>query len=312
MHRYIAPPAAAATKAYLQAVSEYSDIPPSVFALSWVYRHPSVFATILGATSVEQLQDNVQALNVSPFPEDVREKYHEVRICSLHFDWFAGSQSVYLFVQLFIFIPLSSSANEQIPHSMCFIHEQIYMEHRDPTKGLFTFTDPEAERDDASDSEDDWGQEESDFDPTHEPAPEPSEEENGEGGGSTEEKESDLSGEITDDLDESLDETDSNEMDDGEEEEESVNKEEDHWIKLERFLRAKDREFQTMQSVEGVEQEADLSEEEKSIMAELAGELNEESDGEEDVSGAIIEDVSQTLTSSFYRQKYTHDNFFYF
>jgi len=76
--RYIAPPAAEATKAYFQAVSEYSDVPPAVFALSWVYHHPSVFATILGATSVEQLQDNVQALNVSPFPEDVREKFHEV------------------------------------------------------------------------------------------------------------------------------------------------------------------------------------------------------------------------------------------
>ena len=125
------------------------------------------------------------------------------------------------------------------------------MQYRDPTKGRFDYTDPDLESDDA---DDDWGQDENDFDPTHEPPPEQSEDEgrrDSDGEEMESERDSDPLGEFTDGVDATFDGFDSGDMEGDDEEkdeekdeegEDSGENDEDRWMKFESFLRAKDQE----------------------------------------------------------------------
>ena len=63
MHRYISPPAMDAVRKY-QEIADSISIPLSAIALAWVYSRPFVTSTIIGATNVEQLEDNVLSLNM--------------------------------------------------------------------------------------------------------------------------------------------------------------------------------------------------------------------------------------------------------
>ena len=63
MHRYISPPAMEAVRRY-QAVADIISMPLGALALAWVYSRPFVTSTIIGATSLQQLEDNVMALNM--------------------------------------------------------------------------------------------------------------------------------------------------------------------------------------------------------------------------------------------------------
>eukprot|EP01042_Synura_sphagnicola_P004176 gene4176-5275_t len=63
MHRYISPPAMAATKRY-QEIADSLVVPLTPMALAWVYSRPFVTSTVIGATDLEQLDDNVHSLNM--------------------------------------------------------------------------------------------------------------------------------------------------------------------------------------------------------------------------------------------------------
>ena len=149
--------------------------------------------------------------------------------------------------------------------TVLFLHllslpHQIYMQHRDPTKGRFDYTDPDLESDDA---DDDWGQDENDFDPAHEPPPEQSEDEGRrDSDGEETESESDIDplGDFTDGLDTTFDDIESGDLEGEDEEEEddegdSGENDEDRWINLERYLRAKDQEEDEGNDMELIEDE---------------------------------------------------------
>jgi aryl-alcohol dehydrogenase-like predicted oxidoreductase len=63
MTRFISEPAVEATRLYKELADEIS-MPLAPVALSWVYSRPHVTATVIGATSLSQLEDNVMALNI--------------------------------------------------------------------------------------------------------------------------------------------------------------------------------------------------------------------------------------------------------
>lgn len=67
MHRYLAPPVMDAVRAYEGVAKEFS-LPLTAIALSFVYSRPFVSSTIIGVTSLEQLRQNVLALNVPMVP----------------------------------------------------------------------------------------------------------------------------------------------------------------------------------------------------------------------------------------------------
>jgi len=50
----------------------------SVVALAWVATHPAVLSTIIGATSREQLKQNVRALNIAPFPLELLNQFEPI------------------------------------------------------------------------------------------------------------------------------------------------------------------------------------------------------------------------------------------
>lgn len=77
MYRYIAPPSQAAVRDY-QAVADLISLPLAPLALAFVYSRPFVTSTILGATTVQQLRDNVMALNLAPLSEDVVQLINDV------------------------------------------------------------------------------------------------------------------------------------------------------------------------------------------------------------------------------------------
>ena len=60
--RYIRPATNAAVQAYYNLAKKH-NIHPAELALSWVYSRPFVASTILGATSVQQLEFNCKAVN---------------------------------------------------------------------------------------------------------------------------------------------------------------------------------------------------------------------------------------------------------
>ena len=77
MYRYIAPPSQVAVRDY-QAVADLISLPLAPLALAFVYSRPFVTSTILGATTVQQLRDNVMALNLAPLSEDVVQLINDV------------------------------------------------------------------------------------------------------------------------------------------------------------------------------------------------------------------------------------------
>jgi aryl-alcohol dehydrogenase-like predicted oxidoreductase len=79
VYRYISEPASRAIEAY-QAIADEYDLPLSAVALAWVYRHPTipVCSTILGASSPQQLEENVLALNLAPVSEAMQQSIMEV------------------------------------------------------------------------------------------------------------------------------------------------------------------------------------------------------------------------------------------
>jgi aryl-alcohol dehydrogenase-like predicted oxidoreductase len=82
MHRYVAPPAMEAVRRY-QEVADAISMPLTPMALAWVYTRPFVTATIIGATNLQQLEDNVMALNM-PISEEVARLINDVY--RLHLD----------------------------------------------------------------------------------------------------------------------------------------------------------------------------------------------------------------------------------
>lgn len=134
------------------------------------------------------------------------------------------------------------------------------MQHRDPTKGRFAYTDPDAAVDDST--EGDWGQDESDFDPTLEPPQEQADEKKGSKSNGGEETDGDPSGEVTDGFDSTLDGTEG----DIEEDKDLRETDKDRWIKLEKFLRAKDLE---VQREEEEQREALLTDADRAQLASL-------------------------------------------
>jgi len=47
------------------------DLPLSALSSAWVYSRPAVTSTIIGASSVQQLTENVQALNLVPLSSEI-------------------------------------------------------------------------------------------------------------------------------------------------------------------------------------------------------------------------------------------------
>ena len=71
MHRYLSPITNEAVMEYAKMADSLS-MPLAPIALSFVYSRPFVSSTIIGATSLQQLEDNVMALNVPMSPEMYR------------------------------------------------------------------------------------------------------------------------------------------------------------------------------------------------------------------------------------------------
>ena len=61
----------------LVAVAKQINKPPAQVALNWVITQPGVTSTIIGATKISQLNDNLQAAEIS-IPPDLRERLDEV------------------------------------------------------------------------------------------------------------------------------------------------------------------------------------------------------------------------------------------
>lgn len=68
MHRYLSVPANEAVKQYA-ALAESISMPLAPLALAWVYTRPFVTSTLIGVTNMQQLEDNVMALNMPISPE---------------------------------------------------------------------------------------------------------------------------------------------------------------------------------------------------------------------------------------------------
>ena len=58
----------------LDDVAQKYDVPMFVVALAWVYSRHYVSSTLIGATSLQQLEENILALNILPFPRDLHER----------------------------------------------------------------------------------------------------------------------------------------------------------------------------------------------------------------------------------------------
>ena len=66
--RYTSPHAAAATQAYANLAREH-DLSPSQMALAFVTSRPFVTSNIIGATTLEQLEENLDSVNLTLSPE---------------------------------------------------------------------------------------------------------------------------------------------------------------------------------------------------------------------------------------------------
>lgn len=76
LFRYVSEPATEAVRAYATIAAQY-DLPLASIAAAWVYSHPSVCSTLIGATSLYQLRDNVQALNLVPLGEKLLKQIEQ-------------------------------------------------------------------------------------------------------------------------------------------------------------------------------------------------------------------------------------------
>lgn len=76
MHRYISQPATEAVRLY-KGVADTISLPLAPLALGWVYSRPFVSSTVIGATSLEQLRDNVMSLNMI-VSDEVTELINEI------------------------------------------------------------------------------------------------------------------------------------------------------------------------------------------------------------------------------------------
>lgn len=74
--KFLTPSCTAAVEAY-SAVAEKYGVSLSQLALSWCYSRPFVTSTVLGATSTDQLRDNLMALNC-PMTEEMEEDIYEL------------------------------------------------------------------------------------------------------------------------------------------------------------------------------------------------------------------------------------------
>ena len=70
--RYLLPSTAAAVEAYTLIAEKYG-LSSSQLALSWCYSRPFVGSTLIGATSTEQLRDNLMAMNCPLTPDMEKE-----------------------------------------------------------------------------------------------------------------------------------------------------------------------------------------------------------------------------------------------
>lgn len=70
MHRYVSPQSISAVQEY-KNIADSFYLPLAPLALAYVYSRPFVLSTIIGATSPDQLADNVMALNMAPLSEDL-------------------------------------------------------------------------------------------------------------------------------------------------------------------------------------------------------------------------------------------------
>ena len=75
-NHFISAPAVQATQEYLQ-VAESLGLPLDVLSLAFVYSRPFVLSTAVGASSVDQLKRNVQALN-QPINAEAESLLHGV------------------------------------------------------------------------------------------------------------------------------------------------------------------------------------------------------------------------------------------
>lgn len=74
--RYVSSPANAAVKAYAEVAEKYG-MTPAHLALAWCYTRPFVTSTLIGATSADQMRDNLMAMNF-PVNEDMEADIFEL------------------------------------------------------------------------------------------------------------------------------------------------------------------------------------------------------------------------------------------
>lgn len=70
--RYAAARTDAATQAYVE-IARRHGLAPSQMALAWVHRRPGVASTLIGATSLDQLKQNIAAFDLTLSPELLAE-----------------------------------------------------------------------------------------------------------------------------------------------------------------------------------------------------------------------------------------------
>eukprot|EP00595_Chromulina_sp_UTEXLB2642_P001005 CAMPEP_0196765052 /NCGR_PEP_ID=MMETSP1095-20130614/7473_1 /TAXON_ID=96789 ORGANISM="Chromulina nebulosa, Strain UTEXLB2642" /NCGR_SAMPLE_ID=MMETSP1095 /ASSEMBLY_ACC=CAM_ASM_000446 /LENGTH=125 /DNA_ID=CAMNT_0042122309 /DNA_START=783 /DNA_END=1157 /DNA_ORIENTATION=+ len=76
MYRYISPQSLEAIENYIKVADEFS-LPLGPLALAFVYSRPFVSSTIIGASNVNQLRDNVLSLNI-PITNEIKNALDKV------------------------------------------------------------------------------------------------------------------------------------------------------------------------------------------------------------------------------------------
>lgn len=79
MYRYLSDRSKEATKR-LHKVAENIGVPMSVLSLGWVYSRPHVISTLIGVTSLKQLEENYLALNMGKFEPEFEEAINNVHL----------------------------------------------------------------------------------------------------------------------------------------------------------------------------------------------------------------------------------------
>lgn len=75
--RYITQPCKDAIRSYMEIAKE-NFVPFTPMALAWVYQQSFVTSTILGVTSVAQLDQNIRAKNLSPLNENIMAAFDKI------------------------------------------------------------------------------------------------------------------------------------------------------------------------------------------------------------------------------------------